>query len=102
MDAQRHVVRRSDGGWEVRERADSPALSRHARRRQAVDRAREILSLSGGGELVVHAEGGEVTARIAIASGHEPAPDVAYPTGGRSARGAPRGSAHRLDLRVRI
>jgi len=91
MHRQRHVVRRSDGVWEVRERVDSPALSRHANRRQAVDRAQEILRISGGGDLMVHDQDGHVSSRATVPTGHEPvtAPPPEVRTVGDPARSAP-------------
>jgi hypothetical protein len=74
MHAQRHVVRRPDGRWEVRERADAPALSRHTRRRQAVDRAEDLLRLHGGGELLIHDHDGRVSRRMAVPSANDPVP----------------------------
>jgi hypothetical protein len=92
MHRQRHVVRRSDGAWEVRERVDSPALSCHANRRQAVGRAQEILRISGGGDLMVHDQDGYVRGRATIPSGYDPGtapPPEARPVGDTESRPAP-------------
>ena len=89
MHEQRHVVPRPDGGWEVIARTGGTAardvtprgraVSRHATREQACDRAREMLRLAGGGELVIYEANGQVCARHTIGSGHELQPDSPEP-----------------------
>jgi hypothetical protein len=89
MLEQRHVVPRPDGRWDVIARPGGTAArdvtprgraaSRHATREQACDRAREMLRLAGGGELVIYEADGQVCLRHAIGSGHELQPDSSEP-----------------------
>jgi uncharacterized protein DUF2188 len=57
---QRHVVQHPEGGWAVKKPNSARASSRHSTQSQAEDRAKEILSHSGGGEAVIHARNGQI------------------------------------------
>lgn len=63
---ERHVVRNEGGGWDVYRPGASRVSSRHSTQREAVGRAREILTNSGGGEIVVHARDGRVRDRGSV------------------------------------
>lgn len=57
---QRHVVHHPDGGWAVKKPHSPRASSRHSTQAQAQERAKEILSRSGGGEAVTHGIDGDI------------------------------------------
>lgn len=59
-DGVRHVVPRASG-WAVTRGEKGRAISVLASKREAIARAREILSREGGGEIVVHGRGGRAT-----------------------------------------
>lgn len=56
----RHVVPDSDGGWEVRAPGAARASAHLDTQAQAYDRAREIVSNLGGGEVVIHGRDGQI------------------------------------------
>ena len=75
MAKQRHVTRDSDSGkWRVvaphAERASALANTQA----QAIDRAREILTHQGGGELVIHGLNGQIRDKDTIPPAHDPFP----------------------------
>lgn len=70
----RHVLPRSDGDWDVRRPGASRASSVHETQRGAMDAARTSLSKSGGGELVVHNEQGQIRQKNTIKPAKDPFP----------------------------
>jgi len=71
---ERHVVPDPDGGWEVVAPGSSQASARYDRQREAIDRAREILRGSGGGELVVHDREGRIREKDTVPPARDPHP----------------------------
>lgn len=70
----RWMVRNKQGEWEVRRDGASRATARSRTQQEAVAKAREIVSSSGGGELIVHGKDGHIRDRNTIApSGKSPA-----------------------------
>jgi hypothetical protein len=57
---QRHVVHSPGGGWAVKKPNSLRASSRHSTQAQAQERAKEILSHSGGGEAITHTRDGRI------------------------------------------
>lgn len=70
----RHVVPRPEGGWRV-EQADAQRSSGNFEtQKAAIDRAREIISNAGGGELITHGTDGRIRAKDTIKPGNDPYP----------------------------
>lgn len=70
----RHVVPNRKGGWDV-EKPDASRASVHCETQaEAVDRARQILHNSGGGELNIHGRDGQIRQKDTIAPGNDPYP----------------------------
>jgi uncharacterized protein YegP (UPF0339 family) len=62
----RHVVPNLDGGWDVQAPDAHRASARAETQRDAVERAREIVLNSGGGEVVIHNSRGQIRDRETI------------------------------------
>lgn len=70
----RHVVRNEDGGWDIKA-PDAQRRSGHEdTQAAAIDRAREIVSNAGGGEVVIHGRDGRIRDKDTIAPGNDPNP----------------------------
>jgi hypothetical protein len=70
----RHVVKNSEGGWDV-VGADAKRRSAHTdTQQQAIDRAREIVHNAGGGEVVIHDRHGLIRDKDTISPGSDPNP----------------------------
>jgi len=68
------VVPNDTGGWDVRAAGSSQSSAHFDRQEQAIDRAREILRNSGGGELVVHDRHGQIREKNTVPPAREPNP----------------------------
>jgi hypothetical protein len=71
---ERHVVRNPDGGWDVKAPGAARASAHVETHAQGIDRAREIVHNSGGGEVVIHGRDGHIRDSDTIAPGHDPNP----------------------------
>jgi len=71
---ERHVVRDPEGGWKVRAPRADRASGHFDTQQQAIDRTREIVGNSGGGEVVIHDRGGRVRDSDTIVPGNDPNP----------------------------
>ncbi|MEO8423319.1 MAG: DUF2188 domain-containing protein [Actinomycetota bacterium] len=71
---ERHVVKNSDGGWDVKKPGADRASSHHDTQAQAERRAKEILGNAGGGEAVIHREDGRIRDKDTVPPGHDPNP----------------------------
>jgi uncharacterized protein DUF2188 len=71
---ERHVVPDPEGGWNVRAPRADRASGHFDTQQQAIDRAREIVGNSGGGEVVIHDRGGRVRDSDTIPPGNDPNP----------------------------
>jgi hypothetical protein len=75
MSEQRHVVRDSEtGDWRVVAPHAERASAVEPTQAEAVDRAREILGNTGGGELFVHGRAGQIRKRDTVPPGQDPYP----------------------------
>ena len=70
---ERHVTPHSDGGWQVINPGAERASAR-TNRAEAIERAREIVAISGGGEVVIHGRDGQIRDSDTVAPGHDPNP----------------------------
>ncbi len=61
-------VVRGDGGWEVRRPGAARASAIRSSQDDAVDRARDLVYRSGGGEVVIYGSDGRIRARDTVAS----------------------------------
>ncbi|GEM_PF-6056288 len=68
-----HVVP-GQNGWEVRTSRAGRAAAASTTQREAVDRARDIIYKSGGGEVVIHGGDGRIRAKDTVASRPETGP----------------------------
>jgi hypothetical protein len=71
---RRNVTPSGDGNWAVHRPGASRASSVHRTQAQAIERARESLENTGGGELTVHGRDGRIRDSDTIAPGHDPNP----------------------------
>jgi uncharacterized protein YdaT len=70
-DNDRHVVKQ-DNGWAVVKEDHARASAVTDTQKEAIDRAREIVRNSGGGEVVIHGEDGKIRAKDTVAPGNDP------------------------------
>ncbi|MBE7325996.1 DUF2188 domain-containing protein [Nocardioides sp. Y6] len=71
---RRHVVPNPNGGWDVKAPGAKRASAHTDTQKQAQDRAREIVSNAGGGEVRIHGRDGKVRDSDTIAPGNDPFP----------------------------
>lgn len=71
---ERHVVPNPDGGWDVRAPGAGRSSSHQRTQRDAIDRAREIVGNSGGGEVVIHGQDGRIRDSDTVPPGNDPNP----------------------------
>lgn len=71
---ERHVVPNSGGGWDVEAPGSTRASSHHDTQAEAINRAREIVGNSGGGEVVIHGQDGRIRDSDTVAPGNDPNP----------------------------
>jgi hypothetical protein len=71
---ERHVVSNPDGGWNVvPPRAQRPSAHVDTQA-EAIDRARQIVHNTGGGEVVIHRPDGSIRDSDTVPPGHDPDP----------------------------
>ena len=73
MTNRRHVVPHEDG-WAVRKPRADRASAVLPTQSEAIDRAREILQNTGGGELTIHNREGVIRDSDTVYPGHDPNP----------------------------
>lgn len=71
---RRHVVPGSDGGWDVTKPAASRRSAHADTQAGAIDRAREIVTNAGGGEVVIHGRDGRIRDSDTVGGGNDPLP----------------------------
>ncbi len=71
---ERHVTPHPDGGWQVSNPGSGRASARTDTQAAAIDRAREIVGNSGGGEVVIHGRNGQIRDSDTVAPGNDPVP----------------------------
>lgn len=72
--ANRRMVTRAGSDWAVKKPGASRASSIHSTQGEAIDRAREILTNNGGGELTVQGRDGKIRDSDTVAPGNDPSP----------------------------
>lgn len=71
---ERHVVPNPHGGWDVRAPGADRSSSHQPTQGDAIDRAREIVGNSGGGEVVIHGRDGRIRDSDTVPPGNDPNP----------------------------
>lgn len=71
---ERHVVPNPDGGWDVKAPGADRSSAHKPTQGEAIDRAREIVRNSGGGEVVIHGRDGRIRDSDTVPPGHDPNP----------------------------
>jgi len=71
---ERHVVPNDTGGWDVRAPNAERSSGHFDTQAQAIERAREILGNSGGGELIIHGTDGRIRDADTVPPGNDPNP----------------------------
>lgn len=74
MSKSRHVVPNPSGGWDVKKPGAERASSHHDTQSQAERHAEQIVSKSGGGEVVVHDRHGRIRDKDTVAPARDPFP----------------------------
>lgn len=70
----RFVVRNPNGGWDVVGPGADRASSHHNTQAEAIDRAREIVSNAGGGEVRIQNTEGQWRETFTVPPGNDPYP----------------------------
>lgn len=71
---ERHVTPHPDGGWQVLKPDGQRPSARVDTQLDGINRARDILSNSGGGEIVVHRPDGSIRDSDTVPPGSDPIP----------------------------
>lgn len=71
---ERHVVPNADGGWDVKAPGSQRASAHTGTQGEAIERARQIVGNSGGGEIVIHGENGQIRDSDTVPPGNDPNP----------------------------
>lgn len=71
---RRHVVRRADGKWAVKEPGGKRSSSASRTQRQAIAKARDVVRNKGGGEVRIHGRDGRIRDSRTISPGNDPYP----------------------------
>jgi hypothetical protein len=71
---ERHVVPNPTGGWDVVAPGASRASAHVDTQADGIDRAREIVGNSGGGEVVIHRPNGQIRDSDTVSPGNDPNP----------------------------
>lgn len=74
MPNRRIVGPHPGGGWQVRAAKAARASSVHPTKAEAIDRAREILRRTGGGELTMQRQDGTIHDSDTVSPGRDPCP----------------------------
>lgn len=71
---ERHVVPDPEGGWDVVKPGADRASAHADTQADAIDRAREIVGNTGGGEVVIHRPDGSIRDSDTVSPGNDPNP----------------------------
>ena len=73
---ERHVVPNPKEGWDVVAPGSSRASGHTRTQAEAIDRARNIVTNLGGGEVVIHRPDGSIRDSDTVGGGNDPHPPV--------------------------
>ena len=71
---ERHVVPNAEGGWDVKAPGSERSSAHKETQSKAIDRARQIVGNTGGGEVVIHGRDGRIRDSDTVAPGNDPDP----------------------------
>lgn len=71
---ERHVTPHPEGGWQVKKPGADRASDRTRTQSDGIDRAREIVGNTGGGEVVIHDRKGRIRDSDTVSPGNDPNP----------------------------
>lgn len=71
---ERHVVPNPRGGWDVRAPGADRASAHADTQAAGINRAREIVRNTGGGEVVIHGRDGRIRDSDTVPPGNDPNP----------------------------
>ncbi|WP_323792202.1 DUF2188 domain-containing protein [Nocardioides sp.] len=71
---RRHVTPGKNGGWDVQKPGASRSSAHTDTQKEAVARAKEIVSNAGGGEVRIHGRDGKIRNSDTVAPGNDPFP----------------------------
>lgn len=71
---RRHVSPNRDGGWDVNKPGADRSSGHFDTQGEAIQRARQILERSGGGELTIHGRDGRIRDSDTVPPGNDPNP----------------------------
>jgi hypothetical protein len=71
---ERHVVPNPAGGWDVKAPGAERSSAHTETQEQGIDRVREIVHNSGGGEVVIYGRDGHIRDSDTVPPGHDPFP----------------------------
>jgi hypothetical protein len=71
---ERHIVPNPDGGWDVKAPGAQRSSAHVDTQGDAINRAREIVHNTGGGEIVIHRPDGSIRDSDTVPPGHDPDP----------------------------
>ena len=71
---ERHVVPSPEGGWDIKAPNAGRSSGHFDRQSDAIDRARQIVGNTGGGEVVIHNRDGRVRDSDTVPPGRDPFP----------------------------
>lgn len=74
MPGNRHVNPSPEGGWDVNKPGADRSSGHFDTQAEAIQRAREILDRSGGGELTIHGRDGRIRDSDTVPPGNDPNP----------------------------
>jgi len=70
-----HVIAKSNGEWSVKRNGADRATGNFPTKKGAVTTARDLVTKSGGGELIIHGKDGRVSQRDSYGSDQNPHKD---------------------------
>ena len=71
---ERHIVPNPDGGWDVKKPHAERSSGHFDRQSDAIERAKEIVGNTGGGEAVIHGRHNLIRGSDTVAPGNDPFP----------------------------
>ncbi|MER7587152.1 DUF2188 domain-containing protein [Micromonospora sp. NPDC127501] len=71
---ERHVQPNPDGGWDITKPGATRRSGHERTQADALDRAREIVGNTGGGEVVIHGRDGRIRDSDTVHPGNDPNP----------------------------
>ena len=74
QENSRDVVQNSNGGWDVVAPNADRASAHRDTQAEAIERAREIVTNAGGGEVRIHGRDGKIRDSDTVGGGNDPLP----------------------------